>query len=54
MHYSLYLAALSIGCLVGTFDEVLQWMIPDRFWDFQDIGLNALSSGLFQLALWWV
>jgi hypothetical protein len=49
---SIYLAAFLIGCLVGTFDEILQWMVPGRFWDFRDVGLNALSSGLFQFALW--
>jgi len=37
--------------LIGTFDEILQWAVPGRYWDFRDVGLNALSSGLFQFAL---
>ena len=48
----IYLAAFFIGALVGTFDEILQWIVPQRYWDFRDVGFNALSSGLFQIALW--
>jgi len=48
----IYLIAVLIGALVGIFDEALQWMIPRRIWDFRDLGLNALSVGLFQLAIW--
>ncbi|MDH4219747.1 MAG: VanZ family protein [Candidatus Aminicenantes bacterium] len=49
---SIYMAAFLIGGLVGIFDEVLQWMIPRRIWDMRDIGLNALSCGLCQIAIW--
>jgi len=49
---SIYLTAFLIGSLVGLFDEVLQWMMPGRYWDFRDAGLNALATGLFQVALW--
>lgn len=49
---SVYLTAFLIGGLVGIFDEVLQWMIPRRIWDIRDIGLNALSCGLCQIAIW--
>lgn len=49
---TVYIAAFLIGCLIGIFDEILQWMVKGRFWDFRDVGLNALSSGLFQTAMW--
>ena len=49
---SVYLAAFFIGSTVGIFDEILQWITPGRFWDFRDVGLNALAVGLFQVALW--
>jgi len=49
---SIYPTAFLIGSLVGLFDEVLQWMMPGRYWDFRDAGLNALATGLFQVALW--
>jgi len=49
---TIYLVAFLSGSLVGIFDEILQWMIPERYFDFRDIGLNALAVGLFQVALW--
>lgn len=49
---TIYIAGFFIGSIVGTFDEILQWAVPERFWDFRDVGLNVLSGGLFQLALW--
>lgn len=48
----IYLIAFIAGALVGIFDEAFQWMIPRRVWDFRDLGLNALSVGLFQVAIW--
>jgi hypothetical protein len=49
---SIYLAAFLVGTLVGIFDEILQWIVPGRYFDLRDVGLNALSSGLFQILLW--
>ncbi|MCJ7563482.1 MAG: VanZ family protein [Candidatus Aminicenantes bacterium] len=49
---SVYLSATLFALLIGTFDEILQWIIPLRYWDFRDAGLNGLSGGLFQLAVW--
>lgn len=48
----IYFIAFLSGSLVGTFDEILQWIVPLRLWDIRDVGLNALSSGLFQIGLW--
>ncbi len=49
---TIYITAFLIGCFIGIFDEILQWIVKERFWDFRDVGLNALSSGLFQAAIW--
>jgi VanZ family protein len=49
---SVYVAAFFLGTLIGIFDEILQWMIPLRYWDLRDVGLNALSVALFQVAIW--
>lgn len=49
---SIYPTAFLIGSLVGIFDEILQWTMPGRYWDFRDAGLNAVATGLFQVALW--
>lgn len=48
----IYLAAFLGGTLTGTFDEILQWIVPGRYFDLRDVGLNALSSALFQILLW--
>lgn len=49
---SIFLAAFSAGAFIGICDEILQWAVPGRYWDIRDVGLNALSCALFQLALW--
>ena len=49
---SIYPGAFLIGSLVGVGDEILQWMMPNRYWDFRDAGLNALAAGLIQVAIW--
>lgn len=49
---SIYLTGTLLALLIGTFDETFQWIIPDRSWDFRDVGLNGLSGGLFQLSVW--
>ena len=48
----IYLAGILFGTLIGTIDEIIQWAVPQRYWDFRDVGFNALSSVLFQIALW--
>jgi len=49
---SIYFAATLFALFIGTFDEIFQWIIPNRVWNFRDVGLNVLSGGLFQLAIW--
>ena len=49
---SIYFTATLFALFIGTIDETLQWMMPLRYWDFRDAGLNVLSGGLFQLAIW--
>jgi len=51
---SIYFTATLFCLLVGTFDEILQWITPRRIWSFRDVWLNTLSGGLFQIALWTV
>ena len=49
---SIYFIATLFALLVGTFDEIFQWITPQRYWQFRDVWLNTLSGGLFQLAIW--
>lgn len=47
----IYPAALLLCTLVGTADEILQWMTPGRYWDVRDIGHNAVAAALAQVTL---
>jgi hypothetical protein len=47
-----FIAAALIGALVGTVDEVIQWISPSRIWDWRDLLLNAGAGAMIQLALW--
>ena len=49
---SIYLTTSLLALLIGTFDEIFQWITPERYWDFRDAGLNGLSAGLLQIVLW--
>ncbi|MDP3298225.1 MAG: VanZ family protein [Thermodesulfovibrionia bacterium] len=50
--WTIYITSALLVLFVGTIDEFLQWMMPNRFWDFRDIGLNTLAGGIFLLGLW--
>ena len=49
---TVYLAVIVTGVLVGTVDELIQWLVPGRFWDFRDIVLNGGAVILVQIAIW--
>lgn len=49
---SVFVAAALVGILVGTVDEIIQWIVPGRYWDFRDIGLNAGACVLTLIAIW--
>jgi len=48
---SIYLAGFMLGSCFGIIDELIQWVVPKRFFDFRDIGINALAVMLVQLAV---
>ena len=48
---SVFAAGALIGILVGIFDEVIQWFVPGRYWDYRDIVLNGGASILVQIAI---
>ena len=41
-----YVLSLVLTTLVGIGDETVQWMLPQRFFELEDILLNAVSAGL--------
>lgn len=49
---TVYLSVTLTGILIGTVDEIIQWIVPGRFWDFRDIVLNGGAVALVQIAMW--
>ena len=47
----IYLGAALLCAAVGTVDEFIQWLTPRRVWEFRDVGINAASGALTQMAL---
>ena len=48
---SIFVVGALIGILVGIFDEIIQWFVPGRYWDYRDIALNGGASILVQIAI---
>ena len=49
---TVYVAATLAGLFAGTVDEIIQWLVPGRFWDFRDIILNTGAVALVQIVIW--
>lgn len=47
----IYASSFFLGALLGALDEVVQWLVPGRFFDFRDMAINICAVGLMQLAL---
>ncbi|MBP7829855.1 MAG: VanZ family protein [Kiritimatiellae bacterium] len=47
----IYLAAGWLGALLGTMDEVIQWLTPRRVFGLRDVWLNIQAVGLIQVLL---
>ena len=48
---SVFATGALIGILVGIVDEIIQWFVPGRYWDYRDIVLNGGASILVQIAI---
>ncbi len=48
----IYLAATALVAIVGILEEAFQWLLPKRYWDLHDIGLNVTAAILVQLLIW--
>ena len=40
------LVGCGLACVAGAVDETIQWTLPNRVFEWKDVGLNALSSVL--------
>lgn len=48
---SVYFSAAVICGIIGTFDEIVQWLVPDRQWDLRDIWINFFAAAMVQIAI---
>ena len=48
---SIYFAAAIVCGMIGTLDEFVQWLTPQRFWGLSDIWLNFFAAALVQIAI---
>ena len=47
-----YLLAWVLASLAGWGDEIIQHFIPNRYFQWSDVGLNVVSAGLGLLLVW--
>lgn len=48
---SIYLVATLAGAAFGILDELIQWVVPRRYFDYRDIWINVQAVGLVQIAI---
>lgn len=48
---SIYIATALVCGIIGTIDEAIQWLTPDRYWGIDDIWLNFFAASLVQIAI---
>jgi len=51
-HRLLFVQAAFLVAMVGTVDELIQWITPERYFDWRDIRLNAGAGLLALLGVW--
>ena len=49
---SIYFAATIVCAIIGTIDEVIQWLTPRRYWGIEDVWLNFFAALSVQVAIW--
>ncbi len=50
--WTVYISAAFIVMFLGTVDEFLQWLMPARYWDYRDIGINFLGGAISLFGIW--
>ena len=50
--WSIYITVVLSVSFIGTMDEFIQWMMPQRYWGIEDVKINTLAAAIFQLAVW--
>ena len=48
---ALFPAVILLGALFGVLDELVQWLVPGRFWDLRDVSVDTMAVVLGLVAL---
>lgn len=48
----IHFVAAAVGGLLGVLDEIVQWWLPTRVFDFRDVGVNLLVVVVVQVLAW--
>ena len=48
---SIYFSAAIICGIIGTTDEIIQWLVPARHWDLRDVWINFFAAALVQVTI---
>jgi hypothetical protein len=51
-NFAVMVSAVLLGTIMGTVDELIQWITPRRFWEYRDVGLNSGACVLAMIAVW--
>ncbi len=49
---SIYVSVVLLVLFLGTVDEFIQWMTPQRYWGIEDVKLNTIAAIILQVAIW--
>ena len=49
--YSIYLLGILVVGMFGIVDEYIQWVVPSRYYELRDIGINFCAAALSQTAI---
>jgi hypothetical protein len=48
---TVYFSAAVICGIIGTVDEIIQWLVPQRYWGLRDVWYNFFSAAMVQVAI---
>ncbi|MFK8047790.1 MAG: VanZ family protein [Halioglobus sp.] len=49
--YTIYILGSLVVGMIGVLDEYIQWVVPSRYYELRDIGINFCAGALSQVAI---
>jgi len=48
---TIYFSAAVLCGIIGTIDEIIQWLVPQRYWGLSDVWFNFFAAAMVQIAI---